>query len=50
VPQPFRLGAHHWLSLHGRYVCKAGAPECWHCPVVDLCSYSKKALEKPKGR
>ena len=50
VPQPFRLGAHHWLILHGRYVCKARTPECWRCPVVDLCSYRKKVLEKPKGR
>ena len=50
VPQPFRLGAHHWLILHGRYICKARTPECWRCPVVDLCSYRKKVLEKPKGR
>ena len=47
VPQPFRLGAHHWLILHGRYVCKARTPECWRCTVVDLCSYRKKVLEKP---
>ena len=50
VPQPFRLGAHHWLILHGRYVCKARAPECWRCKVVDLCGYKAKVLEKPKGR
>ncbi len=50
VPQPFRLGAHHWLILHGRYICKARTPECWRCPVVDLCSYRKKVLEKPRGR
>jgi len=50
VPQPFRLGAHHWLILHGRYICKARTPECWRCPVVDLCSYRKKVLEKPQGR
>ncbi len=49
VPQPFRLGAHHWLILHGRYVCKARTPECWRCPVVDLCSYRKKVLV-PKER
>lgn len=47
VPQPFRLGAHHWLILHGRYVCKARTPECWRCAVVDLCSYRKKLLETP---
>lgn len=42
VPQPFRLHAHHWLILHGRYVCKARTPECWRCPVVDLCAFKPK--------
>jgi endonuclease III len=42
VPQPFRLGAHHWLILHGRYVCKARRPECWRCVVADLCAYAPK--------
>jgi len=42
VPLPFRLNAHHWLILHGRYICKARTPECWHCPVVDLCGYKPK--------
>jgi endonuclease-3 len=42
VPQPFRQGAHHWLILHGRYVCKARTPECWRCPVVDLCGFRQK--------
>jgi len=42
VPQPFRLGAHHWLILHGRYVCKARRPECWRCVVRDLCAYEPK--------
>ncbi|MBB3912303.1 endonuclease III [Sphingomonas desiccabilis] len=42
TPQPFRLHAHHWLILHGRYVCKARTPECWRCPVVDLCAYKPK--------
>ena len=50
VPQPFRLHAHHWLILHGRYVCKARTPECWRCKVSDLCSFRKKVLEAPKGR
>ena len=50
VPQPFRLHAHHWLILHGRYTCKARTPECWRCQLTDLCSYRKKVLEKPKGR
>jgi endonuclease III len=42
TPQPFRLGAHHWLILHGRYVCKARRPECWRCVVRDLCAYEPK--------
>ena len=42
VPQPFRLHAHHWLILHGRYTCKARTPECWRCPVDDLCRYKPK--------
>jgi endonuclease-3 len=42
VPQPFRRDAHHWLILHGRYICKARKPECWRCPVVDLCRYEPK--------
>jgi len=49
VPQPFRLGAHHWLILHGRYICKARTPECWRCPVVDLCGYKPKT-PAPKGK
>ena len=49
VPAPFRQGSHHWLILHGRYICKARTPECWRCPVVDLCSFKKKVLE-PKGQ
>ena len=50
VPAPFRLGAHHWLILHGRYTCKSRLPECWRCPVVDLCGYKAKVLEKPKRK
>ncbi|WP_428968823.1 endonuclease III [Sphingomonas sp. Xoc002] len=42
TPAPFRLHAHHWLILHGRYICKARRPECWRCPVEDLCAYSPK--------
>jgi endonuclease-3 len=42
VPQPFRRDAHHWLILHGRYTCKARLPECWRCPVIDLCRYRPK--------
>ena len=53
VPQPFRLNAHHWLILHGRYICKARLPECWRCPVIDLCRYKPKTLppeERPKAK
>ncbi|MDE8653939.1 endonuclease III [Novosphingobium album (ex Liu et al. 2023)] len=46
VPGPFRVGAHHWLILHGRYICKARTPECWRCPVVDLCGYKAKVMER----
>lgn len=42
TPAPFRLGAHHWLILHGRYVCKARRPECWRCVVCDLCAFEPK--------
>jgi len=42
TPAPFRLHAHHWLILHGRYVCKARRPECWRCIVADLCRYTPK--------
>lgn len=42
TPSPFRVGAHHWLILHGRYICKARKPECWRCPVSDLCRFKKK--------
>ncbi|MCJ2183076.1 endonuclease III [Novosphingobium sp. 1949] len=46
VPQPFRVGSHHWMILHGRYICKARSPECWRCPVIDLCAYKPKIMEK----
>ena len=42
VPQPFRRDAHHWLILLGRYTCKARTPECWRCPVADLCAFKPK--------
>ena len=41
MPKPFRRDAHHWLILHGRYICKARKPECWRC-VIDLCRYKPK--------
>ena len=49
TPQPFRVGAHHWLILHGRYICKARTPECWRCPVGDLCRFKSKS-PPPKSK
>ena len=45
IPPDFRLHAHHWLLLHGRYVCKARRPECWRCLIADLCEYLRKTPE-----
>ena len=42
VAREFRQDAHHWLILHGRYVCKARKPECWRCAIADLCDYGDK--------
>ena len=42
TPPPFRVNAHHWLILHGRYVCKARRPECGQCLVHDLCAWRDK--------
>jgi endonuclease-3 len=42
VPAEFLKDAHHWLILHGRYVCKARKPNCPACPIADLCSYKRK--------
>ncbi|WP_462321454.1 endonuclease III [Halochromatium sp.] len=42
VPKPFLQDAHHWLILHGRYICKARAPNCPSCPISDLCEYKQK--------
>ena len=39
VPPPYRQGAHHWLILHGRYICKARKPDCANCVVHDLCAF-----------
>ncbi len=42
IPAQWRLHAHHWLILHGRYICKARKPECPRCPIADLCEYTDK--------
>ena len=44
VPPSYKLHAHHWLILHGRYVCKARRPECERCLIADLCAYPGKSV------
>ncbi len=54
VPPKYLTHAHHWLILHGRYICLARTPKCPHCPVADLCDYRHKTkaldLKRPAGR
>ena len=50
VPEPYRRHAHHWLILHGRYVCKARRPDCAACAVADLCGYEAKTAAAPAAR
>jgi endonuclease-3 len=50
VPERFRHGAHHWLILHGRYVCKARRPECPECPIQDICRYPNKTVAPTSER
>jgi endonuclease III len=45
VPDAYKKDAHHWLILHGRYVCKARAPACPGCLIRDLCAYGDKTRE-----
>ena len=42
VPEPYLLHAHHWLILHGRYICKARKPECYRCPIAEWCRFTPK--------
>jgi endonuclease-3 len=49
TPAPFKRDAHHWLILHGRYVCKARKPDCPRCVVADLCRYKAKTPTVPKA-
>ena len=42
VPDEFKLHAHHWLILHGRYICKARKPECGRCLISDICKFKDK--------
>lgn len=51
TPAEFAKDAHHWLILHGRYICKARKPECGRCPIVDLCEFKGKTpLDPPPVR
>lgn len=47
VPPAYRLGAHHWLILHGRYVCQARKPLCWQCGVAAQCRFESKTAAPP---
>jgi endonuclease-3 len=47
ISAQYGLHAHHWLILHGRYLCKARKPECWRCPIADLCRFEPKS--QPNG-
>ena len=49
VPPQYLLHAHHWLILHGRYVCKARKPECWRCVIAEWCRFEPKT-PLPKGK
>ena len=46
VPDEFKVDAHHWLILHGRYVCKARTPQCFDCMISDLCEYRTKTVKE----
>jgi endonuclease-3 len=55
VPAKYLVDAHHWLILHGRYVCQARTPQCWQCGVRDCCDFKPKTLcnttgQKPERR
>lgn len=50
IPKEFIHNAHHWLVLHGRYVCVASKPHCYDCIIQDLCEYGNKNFELPKHR
>ena len=45
IPKAFLVDAHHWLILHGRYVCQARKPLCWQCAVADYCDFKPKTLK-----
>ena len=47
TPKAYLKGAHHWLLLHGRYICKARTPECWRCPIAHICRFEPKTPPPP---
>jgi endonuclease-3 len=49
VPPEYRMDAHHWLILHGRYTCTARSPQCWNCMIADLCDYKPKTPRPAKA-
>lgn len=49
VRPEYLLDAHHWLILHGRYTCLARTPQCWNCPIADLCEFKTKTRMPEKG-
>jgi len=50
IPAEFRLDAHHWLILHGRYVCQARKPKCGECLIADLCEFKGKLVARAPPR
>jgi endonuclease-3 len=49
LPEEFRMDAHHWMILHGRYTCVARLPKCWNCMIADLCEFEPKTPVPAKG-
>jgi len=47
VPDRYKIHAHHWLILHGRYICKATKPACDRCIIADLCKWPEKTTDAP---
>ena len=50
IPEKYLVDAHHWLILHGRYICQARTPQCWHCSVSPYCDFEPKNSTAPKHR
>jgi endonuclease III len=50
TPADFKRHAHHWVLLHGRYICKARTPECWRCSVAEFCTFKPKTIEPVRHR